>query len=250
MPWSWMAGSVRGASHIVSDMPRQDHYWVDSFEGHQTIAVVMCDGAGGVSHGGAGAALAVRVLRSVVRADLATVRGVPPPQTLVDWIEIARKVLLRAAFHAGLSADALATTAMIALSDGVTTTSAHIGDGFISAQLAEGDAWLCLSAPQRGEYAGTTSFLSDDLVYPVTSVLAHPIQRLCLSTDGLEPVAWDDALHEPHSPFLTGVAKAITGSEGRDAGACARLREWLSSSDMQARLHDDLTVCMAARVGM
>lgn len=250
MPWSWMAGSVRGSSHVVSGMPRQDHYWVGSFDGHQTIAVVMCDGAGGVSHGGAGAALAVRVLRSLIRAELAAGCRMPSPEALVAWLGTARMALERTALVLSLPVDALATTAMVALSDGATTTCAHIGDGFIAAQLAAGDVWQCLSAPQRGEYAGTTSFLSDDLAYPVTSALARPILRLCLSTDGLEPVAWDDAKHGPHAPFLTGVAKAITGSEDRDAGACARLRAWLASSDMQARLHDDLTICMAARIGM
>lgn len=248
--WSWMAGSVRGASHIGSDMPRQDHYWVGSFDGHRTVAVVMCDGAGGVSRGGAGAALAVRILRGLVRAELAADWGMPSPEALAAWLGIARIALERIALVHGLPVDALATTAMIAVSDGLTTTTAHIGDGFIAAQLAEGDAWQCLSAPQRGEYAGTTSFISDDLANPITSVLARPILRLCLSTDGLEPVAWDDARHEPHAPFLTGVAKAITIPEGRDAGACARLRAWLTSSELQTRVHDDLTVCMAARVGM
>lgn len=249
MSWSWMAGSVRGASHIVSDMPRQDHYWVGTFDGHRTFAAIMCDGAGGASHGGAGAALAVRVLRGLVRAELAAESRMPSPDTLAAWLGTARITLERIALALELPADAFATTAMIALSDGVTTTTAHIGDGFIAAQLAEGKVWQSLSAPQRGEYVGTTSFISDDLAYPVTSVLSQPILRLCLSTDGLEPVAWNDARHEPHGPFLAGVAKAITTSEGRDAGACVRLRAWLGSSDMQARLHDDLTICMAARFG-
>lgn len=207
----------------------------------------MCDGAGGASHGGAGAALAVRALRSLIKNDMAARCDVPSEDQFNAWLEIARVALERAATIGRLSIDALATTAMIAISDGWVTTTAHIGDGFIGAQLAENDLWHSLSAPQHGEYAGTTSFLSDEMVSPVTSKFTGSLKGLCMSTDGLEPVAWSDADHGPHTPFFSGLAGVINEPAGIDAEASARLRGWLASAELQLRVHDDLTLCVATR---
>ena len=242
-----MGGSVRGASHVASGMPRQDHFWTGSFDDHRVIAAVMCDGAGGVSHGGAGAALAVRTLRSLIQNDMAVRCDVPSEEKLSAWLEFTRVALERAALIGRLSVDALATTAMIAVSDGWITTTAHIGDGFIGARLAENDVWRSLSAPQHGEYAGTTSFLTDDMVCPVTSTFTGSLKCLCLSTDGLEPVAWSEAAHGPHTPFFSGLAGVINEPAGFDAEASARLRVWLASTELQGRVHDDLTLCIALR---
>lgn len=248
VPWSWMAGSVRGVSHVVSDLPRQDHFWADSFHGDRVIAVAMCDGAGSASHGGAGAALAVRSLRDLIRRDLDTTGGVPAQEVLGGWIDETRRLLGWSASTRGLPIQALATTALVAVSDGWTTTTARVGDGFIAARFATEGAWHSLSAPQRGEYACTTSFLTDDLALPVTSACMGLLDGLCVSTDGLEPVAWSDSSNVPHAPFLSGLAGALQQAVGFDLAASTRLRSWMASPDLQARVHDDLTVCMALRI--
>lgn len=246
-PWSWMAGSVRGSSHVMCGMPRQDHYWTGSFDDHRTIAVVMCDGAGGASHGGAGAALAVRALRTLVRDEVMGCGCPPSENQLVDWLEIVRDMLDGVATAARLPIDALATTAIIAVSDARATTTAHIGDGFICARFLRQAEWKGLSAPQRGEYAGTTAFLTDELISPVTSTVFGPLTHLCVSTDGLEPAAWNEADNGPHTPFFSGLAGAISVPIGLDREASAKLCAWLASPALGARLHDDLTVCLAAR---
>lgn len=243
-----MAGSVRGSSHVVAEMPRQDHYWTGSFRDGRTVAVVMCDGAGGASHGGAGAALTVRALRGLVQEEMLARNCLPSQEQLADWLETARGMLEHISTSIGLSIDAFATTAMIAVSDEQGTTTAHIGDGFICARFNGETVWQSLSAPQRGEYAGTTAFLTDDLIAPVTSATAGLLDCLCLTTDGLEPAAWDEAAHQPHTPFFSGLVNAVTAPIGLDLRASARLRAWLGSPDLSARLHDDLTVCVATRV--
>lgn len=246
-PWSWMAGSVRGSSHVMCGMPRQDHYWTGSFDDHRTIAVVMCDGAGGASHGGAGAALAVRALRTLVRDEVMG-GGCPPSEAqLADWLEIVRDMLDGAATAARLPIDAFATTAIIAVSDARATTTAHIGDGFICARFMGEAAWQGFSAPQRGEYAGTTTFLTDELISPITSTIFAPLTHVCVSTDGLEPAAWNEAAHGPHTPFFLGLEGAIMAPAGFDRDASARLRAWLASPALGARFHDDFTVCLAAK---
>lgn len=243
-----MAGSVRGSSHISSGMPRQDHYWTGSFHDDRTIAVVMCDGAGGASHGGAGAALVVRAIRGFIR-DVMLAHGNSPTQDqLVDWLEAARDMLERSATTKKLPIDALATTAMVAVADAQGTTAAHVGDGFICARFRGETEWQSLSAPQHGEYAGTTAFLTDTLICPVTCSVPSPLDCLCLATDGLEAAAWNEAAQRPHSPFFSGLVGAIKVPAGRDHRASAQLRAWLASPDLGARLHDDLTLCLAARV--
>lgn len=246
-PWSWMAGSVRGSSHIMCGMPRQDHYWTGSFDDHRTIAVVMCDGAGGASHGGAGAALAVRALRTLVRDEVMGCGCPPSEDQLADWLELVRDMLDGVAAAAGLPIDAFATTAMIAVSDARATTTAHLGDGFIGARFTGQAEWQGFSAPQRGEYAGTTTFLTDELIAPVTSTVFGLLTHLCVSTDGLEPAAWNEADNGPHTPFFSSLAGAITAPAGFDRNASTRLRAWLASPALGARLHDDLTVCVAAK---
>lgn len=243
-----MEGSVRGSSHVESGLPRQDHYWIGSSLDGQIVAMVVCDGAGGVSHGGAGAALTTRVLRGLIQIGITESDEVPSLDALGSWLEIARERLDQVARSRNLPIEAFATTAMIAVSDGFDTRTAHIGDGFVAAELLDGSGWRSMSAPQRGEYAGTTAFLTDHFAYPVTSTFSGDIGRLCLSTDGLEPVAWNEALHAPHVPFFKGISKAVTASSGRDAFASNRLKVWLGSSDLRARVYDDLTLCMASRI--
>ena len=247
-PWSWMAGSVRGSSHIMSGMPRQDHYWTDSFHDDRTIVVVMCDGAGGASHGGAGAALVVRVIRELIRDAMSVRESLPTQEQLADWLEIARDMLERSATASRLPIEAFATTAMIAVSDAQGTTTAHIGDGFICARFRGETDWQGLSAPQRGEYAGTTAFLTDTLICPVTSSVSRPLDCLCLATDGLEAAAWNEAAQQPHTPFFTGLVGAVKVPAGPDLRASTQLRAWLSSPALGARLHDDLTICLATRI--
>lgn len=240
-----MGASVRGASHVALGMPRQDHLWVGGHDRDRIFAAVMCDGAGGVSHGGAGAAIAVRTMRSLVLGGLLRSCAVPPPDVLAGWVLETGDALARAAAAHRLDRGALATTLLVAVSDGHATSVAHVGDGFVALKILGPGGWDCVSAPERGEYAGTTSFLTDDRIAPRSMGVVAPVERICLSTDGLEPIAWNEAAACVHAPFLDGIAAALPSLPGRGAGACGRLERWLSSPGLQARVHDDLSLCIA-----
>lgn len=166
---------------------------------------------------------------------------------LRDFVEAGLGRLADTAAWLDLTIASFATTMMVVVSDGTTTTHAHVGDGFIAIQSANDSAWRCLSPPDRGEYAGTTSFLTDGKNVVRAGSLELPVVRICLSTDGLEPVAWNVGASDVHSPFLSGVAGAIAPGDGLDVCASARLRRWLRSDVLAQRVTDDLTLCMMVR---
>ena len=245
--WTWAAASRRGTGHIDMGERRQDAFRVVTVDPGFLVAVA-CDGAGSAPYGGLGAALAARTLSVMAEAWVAESRALPPPEQLELWTVIALQKIEMAAARLGTTANDFATTVVFAVSDGTSTTIAHIGDGAVVARATETNEWVDLSWPESGEYAATTFFLTDLVPRLRISVVAGlAIDRLALLTDGLERLALDFARRMPHTPFFDGLFRPIEDSvvSGQDLSLSRRLGSFLSSDAVNARTDDDKTLILA-----
>ena len=82
-----------------------------------------------------------------------------------------------------------ACTIMVAVVSEGLIGVAHVGDGCVVA--GDGEQWQILSAPDNGEFANETKFLTNPRNLPrVTVVSRSDISCLAVTTDGLQDVAF------------------------------------------------------------
>ncbi len=240
--WTIAAATRRGEAHARRGERAQDALRA-AFAGGALVAAVA-DGAGSAPRGGAGAALAVRALVAAARADLARA-----PLAAADpaaWMGAAAARLRAAAAARGLPPRDLATTALVAASDGRLTLAAHVGDGAAALRDAAG-AWSALSWPEGGAHAGETLFLTDEA--PAIRSARHEgtATGLALLTDGLERLVLDFAARVPHGPFFARMAAPLADRPpGRDRALSLALADWLGGAAVAARTDDDRTLLLAA----
>lgn len=246
--WNWAAASRRGVAHARCGEARQDAFRiVPPPDGGGHLSIVVCDGAGSASHGGAGAAVAAWTLASCARSWLAAARRLPDPDGAACWVLLARERILRAAARRKLDARDFATTVVAAVSDGSSTLTIHVGDGAVAARNSAG-AWIALSWPEQGEYASMTRFLTDDGALSLR-IERHDfaIDRLAVMSDGLERLALDFRAGQPHAGFLDPMAEplAVRGGRGHDLLLSRSLATYLDGDRVNQRTDDDKTLVMA-----
>jgi hypothetical protein len=245
--WTWTAASARGTSHEANGEGRQDAFRVLSAA--DFLVAIACDGAGSACRGRLGAVIATRIL-SARAADWISRRGaLPSPGALDLWVAEVRLTLLVHADRLGCKTEDFAATLALAISDGTSTITAHVGDGAIVGRCAGSGDLVALSWPDSGEYASTTYFLTDDVVRLRIGVTdAVGIDRLAVLTDGLERLALDLVERVAHPPFFTGMFAAVAASSavGRDAQRSSQLAAFLASDTVNARTDDDKTLILAA----
>jgi hypothetical protein len=142
--------SLAGRSHVARRGGCED------FAGHRTmrrssVVIAVADGAGSAPCGALGARLAVH-----------GVLGAPVAGDLIVAGESARHGLEREAHAAGRPLEDFATTLLVARltrrGRTVDVETLHVGDGVIAASTVDGVA--VVSAPERGEHANETTFLT------------------------------------------------------------------------------------------
>lgn len=244
--WVWAAARRRGTAHAEAGTTCQDAWRCTLARGGDVLIATVCDGAGSAVRGGAGAALAARLLTAEARLLIEAGTALPDAAALTALAARTRERLIGAAAAAGLSGRDVATTALLAIADASGVAALHVGDGAIVA--GRGAGWEAIGWPEHGEYAGTTSFLTD----PAPARIFRqdtPLDRLALLSDGIERLALDFAAHRPHGPFFDGMATpvAASGATGRDAALSDALGRFLDSDRVAARTDDDKTLIMAVR---
>ncbi len=249
--WTWAAASSRGTSHERRGEPKQDAFRVvDGGRGSGLLAVVACDGAGSSPRGGAGAAIAARGLGACAAAWIGGLGRVPHPDAVIAWMLHARRHLVGLADRYRFDASDIATTAVLVVSDGERSVTAHVGDGAVVAREASTGRWISLSWPEHGEYASTTRFLTDPEGLSLR-VAEHGvgIDRIAVMTDGLERLALDFGRRTPHAAFLEPMSAALGGrnATGRADDVSEALVRYLGSDRINDRTDDDKTLVLASR---
>lgn len=250
-PWRYASGQATGSAHEKLRKPCQDRFRVCTVDADVTLVAVVADGAGTAEHAHLGAEIAVDTLSSVAqlgaragRRDLGDV--------LREGATLARQRIIEAASGRGATPRDLACTLLAVVLTPVGGAALQIGDGAIVA--CEKDQWRCVIWPQKGEYANTTFFLSDEQALAQAEVvtLSDDVHDIALFSDGLEQLAIHFATRSPHAPFFRTVFTPLqaAAATGEITSLSAGLNTLLQSAQVRARTDDDATLVLATRRGL
>jgi hypothetical protein len=128
----------------------------------------------------------------------------------------------------------------------------QVGDGAIVIDVGTGPH--AAFVPMSGEYANMTSFVTDeDAVQVVESrVYSEVADKVAAFTDGLQPVALNQAENTPHIPFFEAFFNVMDTAEAADEVVLqehltAALLRFLGSEGVNQRTDDDKTLALALR---
>ncbi len=237
--WSVGAVAVRGTDHVRAGLPCQDAYRVMATP--DGFAACLCDGAGSAANSELGAA----AVSDAVCEFLAGRMGVAP--ACGEVLEVARAAAEAAAARHGGELASYACTMLAVLVDRNRLTTFHLGDGVVVAGVAGRPS--VLSAPDRGEYANTTYFVTgeraeqhlrtqslrlNDTVRSVVIMTDGPQQVLLQSRTGkvsqvVEGVArWHDQVGqvEATGALETAVSQKIAPKVQDDCSLIVARRMW------------------------
>ena len=108
-------------------------------------------------------------------------------------------------------------------------------------------AYTLVSAPQRGEYANETNFITMNNWREEVQVRAEPssVKRLAIFTDGIQSMELDSAYdNKPYAPFFDPLFAWAEKQEDEQADD-EMLADFLVSPKVTARTNDDITLALA-----
>lgn len=241
-----MASREAGTSHLARNLPCQDRFACAGLEDGGVVAIVA-DGAGSASLGERGAEIVVDCVTRLVLTELER-PAFDLEATLRQAALVARDAVLDAARGLEIQPRELACTLLAVVCEPQGGAALQLGDGVIIVG-EDGPRWSWAFWPQRGEYANTTTFLTDSDAEEKWEVAALPatVSHLAVMSDGLEPLALCYADQSVFSPFLDGMIAPLV--KAPEKGEVAQLSEALStflrSRRVTARTDDDVTLVLA-----
>jgi serine/threonine protein phosphatase PrpC len=250
--WQVLAASVCGTSHVKNNLLCQDAHRFSILPDNVLVAVVA-DGAGSASQGKVGAMLATEAVVehiSLTEITFSTLRDDKLIcSVLADAMLAALKALESEASAASLPVSDFATTLIIVVASPNVVAVAQIGDGAAVAKNSQGDL-IALTLPDIGEYMNETTFLTSfgALDTAQVRVWREDIVNVAVFTDGLQLLAMNMAISEPHKPFFQPLFDFVTNAEDKMV-ASEQLVGFLRSDRITQRTDDDLTLVLAALRG-
>ncbi len=238
--------SVIGPLHVQKNLPCQDA-WAFSAALSGTGVIAVADGLGSASKSEVGARLAVDTAVASVKEAFAIADSVAPlDQIGLAAVKHAREALEKRSSEEECSLKDLACTMIVAaLSQGCLAV-AHIGDGAVVAQTADG--LLLISGPGESEYANE--------VVPLTAIDWQEslrivdgisgVRSLAVFTDGCQRAAFrkHEETFEPFEGFFRPIfsyAHELTDiAEGEK-----EIQALLSSKKICENSEDDKTLAIA-----
>lgn len=249
--WRVVRASVQGTSHAKTGQPCQDSSSVGEGAPDDILVAAVADGAGSAELSAAGSRIAgCAATQSAVR--LMRLHPHPPSEDaleeiLQESVHSARQALEAEAHRQTRPLRDFATTLIVAICAPQITGVAQIGDGAMVTADSEGGGYTLFSAPQRGEYANTTNFITSDDWKDSLNIRTRcgGVSRLAMFTDGIQSVALNAASgNAPHVPFFDPLFSWAEKQEDTDAAGNG-LVAFLSSPRVTARADDDLTLLLA-----
>ena len=194
-----------------------------------------------------GAEIAVRTVVGRLRRHLEEADGPALVLALQDAALYARAAILARAEEDGEEAASYAATLLALIDTPDGGAALQIGDGVIVVGGEGGWRWVFW--PERGEYANTTRFLTDDDAADRIRVaeFASGPTDIAIMTDGLQSLALDYAGESVHEPFFRGMFQPLHGSSGSGElpALSVSLEEFLSSDRVRLRTDDDVSLILA-----
>jgi hypothetical protein len=247
--WRFAAGQATGSSHEKLNVPCQDRMSCSVLEAEGTLIAIVADGAGTAKLAHRGAEIAVWTVGAMAQLGVRAGRK-DYAEVLREAATLARQRLVEAANDNSVSVRDLACTLLAVIVAPIGGAALQIGDGVIVIG-AEAHSWRCVFWPQKGEYANTTFFLSDESAVANAEVAALPDETLdvALLSDGLEALAVSFADRAAHQPFFrTGFAPLhALNAPGESTSLSQSLAKMLASPAVRSRTDDDASLILATR---
>jgi hypothetical protein len=253
--WRTVAASVIGTSHEKAGGLCQDANLCEVHSlanGEQILIAVAADGAGSAEYGGPGAAQTCSALLALMREHLRRGHRVEQitRETAESWITTIQGVLDAEAKAASRERRDFACTVLGLLIGDLGAACLQIGDGVIVVADSEERLYGHVFWPDRGEYANTTHFVTEDeaIRHLQFESIERRIVEAALLTDGLQAIALNYQEQTAHGPFFTGLfAPLRNAEEGRLQDLSDSLVAFLSSQRVNEKTDDDKTLVLASR---
>ncbi|MTJ06715.1 PP2C family serine/threonine-protein phosphatase [Anabaena sp. UHCC 0204] len=247
--WRIVAASICGTSHSKNQQLCQDaHHW--QVLANNVLLVAAADGAGSAKLGKVGSMIAVET--AIEHLAMQEIGGFVLANDhllqnlLTDALLVARKAIESEADAGKNQPQDLATTLILMIATPQMVAVAQIGDGLAVAKNSTGNL-IALTIPSSGEYINETTFLTspDALETAQIKVWREEIVNVGVLTDGLQMLALNMIVGEPHKPFFFPLFEFVANAEDRIL-AKEHLVRFLSSEKITQRTDDDLTLVLAA----
>lgn len=154
--WKIAGASIIGSSHIKNGMPCQD--FIHSLTRNDVTCIALADGAGSYQYSDIGAEISCIAVTEYLTMEFDRFLTMTPLQIkrfIIHGIRtrIGRKASALKTFKAELS-----STLLFVAIKGEQYITGHIGDGVICGETDS--SLVLLSAPENGEFANTTYFVT------------------------------------------------------------------------------------------
>jgi hypothetical protein len=257
--WRYVAASVIGTSHEKAGGKCQDANECHIYSlptGEKVLAAAVADGAGSAIHGGEGAARTCRALLSLMKRHISsgsTVEEVTK-DTAKSWIVKIQNLLDEDAKAVSRERRDFACTVLGLIVAESCAACLQVGDGVMVLADSEEYAYGHVFWPDRGEYANTTHFVTqDDAIERLQfESVSRRIVEAALLTDGLQTIALNFQRQTAYEPFFKGLFFPLrtTAAEGRSPELSESLATFLSSPRVNEKTDDDKTLVLACRLDL
>ncbi len=257
--WRVVRASVQGTSHTKTGQPCQDSSSVGEDAPQGIFVAAIADGAGSAEFSADGSRIAAhtatRMAARLLRQHVQPLYEGVLEEILNEAVRYARKELQAEARRREKELRSFATTLIVAICAPEITGAAQIGDGaMVTAAKGmqhddEEGGYALFSAPQRGEYANTTNFITSGKWQASLDIRVQHggVSRVAMFTDGIQSIALSAAAgNAPHVPFFDPLFRWL-GRQVDYENAGDSLAAFLSSPRVTARADDDLTLLLAVR---
>jgi serine/threonine protein phosphatase PrpC len=245
--WRFASAQVAGTAHTQRAIKCQDRCVCRTL-GNGGIVAALADGSGSAEFSDIGAQIAVDTIADVI--------DTAPIDATTNFLELLRSSVIKArdavleyAKNDGNESRQFASTLLAVVSTEYGGGAVQLGDGVIVVGHEAGEmAWVFW--PQRGEYANSTRFLTDEDAVDQMEVEAYrnrSLSDLVLISDGLQPLAIHYATRSIHAPFYNGLMGPLLESDctGHDERLSKALESFLSSPAITGRADDDVSIILA-----
>ncbi len=221
--------------------------------GENVLVAAVADGAGSAACGGEGAVRACSVFVGLVNDHLSSGNTVEQIslETAKFWTTVIQSSLEKEAESVSRDRRDFACTLLGLVAGDSCTACLQIGDGVMVVADSEEHAYGHVFWPDRGEYANTTHFVTQDeaLEHLQFESVRREIVEVALLSDGLQRIALNYQQQTAHEPFFRGLfAPLRTLGEGRSHEMSQSLVEFLSSPRVNEKTDDDKTLVLACRM--
>lgn len=259
MSWKAIAQSVKGTSHIKSELPCQD-FGSYTVVNDNIIIGAVADGAGSAKYSDVGSQLTVEatlnylkewMLGIINKGKVDLSKPIPLDnakyifQKTLEQVLISLNRELEEVYLYSLRDLSCTLLAFVATPDWMAAM--QIGDGFIVMRSQNPNSgYQLLFPPDKGEYANQTTFVTSASALSKLQVKVIPEapKFIVAATDGLERMAIDFGKQQAHAPFFRPFEKGLEKSveENKVEEERQDVIDLLNSEQINSKTDDDKTI--------